>query len=205
MQKTSDNNFAHSIIEGNMTAFELLYRAEYNNLRYFVSSFTAHSDLQPEDIVQEAFLSFWASRQTLDPSKNMRAYLYTIAKNKTINALKFQTRFERGSVGQKDNDFELSVLKSEDLTSRIDALDMERIIDKTYDILKGHVREAFIFSRKHGMTYKEISEKMHVSEKSVERYITTALKIFRKRLSYYIGGLVLILASAIIFFEGIGQ
>ncbi|MCL2416927.1 MAG: sigma-70 family RNA polymerase sigma factor [Bacteroidales bacterium] len=187
-----------------MAAFELFYRTEYNNLRYFVSSFTAHSNLLPEDIVQESFLTFWTSRQALDPTKNIRAYLYTIAKNKTINALKFQTRFQRGTTGQKENDFGLTVLESEDLTSRIDALDMERIIDKTYDILKGHVRESFILSRKHGMTYQEIAKKLQVSEKSVERYMSTALKIFRRKLSHYIGVLLVFFGHCCKFFEGIG-
>jgi len=186
-----------------MTAFELFYRAEYTNLRYFVSSFVTHSHLEAEDIVQESFLAFWASRQTLDPSRNIRAYLYTIARNKTINALKFQTRFERDSIEQKEIDFGLNVLESEDLTSRIDALDMERIIDKTYDILKGPVRESFILSRKHGKTYSEIAKKLQVSEKSVERYITKALKIFRTRLSSYINVSLLVLGCAVLFFEGV--
>jgi len=187
-----------------MAAFELFYRAEYNNLRYFVSSFTTNSNLLPEDIVQESFLTFWANRHALDPAKNMRAYLYTIAKNKIINALKFQTRFQRGTIGQEEDNFELTVLESEDLTSRIDALDMERIIDKTYDILEGHVRESFILSRKHGMTYPEIARKLQVSEKSVERYMSTALKIFRRKLSHYIGVLLVFFGYCCSFFEGIG-
>jgi len=204
MREAQDkHDFTRSIIEGNKVAFELFYRAEYSNLRYFVSSFMAHSDLLPEDVVQESFLAFWTNRHGLDPTKNIRAYLYTIAKNKTINALKFQTRFQRGTIEQRENDFGLMVLESEDLTSRIDALDMERIIDKTYDILKGHVRESFVLSRKHGMTYPEIARKLKVSEKSVERYMTTALKIFRRKLSHYLG-VLLLFGYCCKSFEGIG-
>ena len=192
-------DFVRSIIEGNLTAFELFYRAEYNNLRYFVSAFVAHSTIEPDDIAQESFLAFWTNRETLDPSRNIRAYLYTIARNKTINALKFQTRFDRNSMEQKETDFGLNVLQSEDLTSRIDALDMQRIIDKTYDILDGRVRESFILSRKHGLTYPEIAKKLDVSEKSVERYMSTALKTFRKRLSYYIGVTIFIIGNIFVF------
>jgi len=185
-QTDDKHEFVLSIIEGNLNAFEMFYQTEYNNLRYFVSSFISHSNLQAEDIVQESFLAFWTSRHVLDPTRNMRAYLYTIAKNKTINALKFQSRFQGMSDKQKEVDFEIKTLESEDMTQRIDALDMERIIDKTYDILKGHVRESFILSRKHGLTYPEIARKLGVSEKSVERYISMALKVFRQKLSYYL-------------------
>jgi RNA polymerase sigma-70 factor (ECF subfamily) len=69
---------------------------------------------------------------------------------------------------------------------------MERIIDKTYDILEGHVRKSFVLSRKHGLTYPEIAKKLGVSEKSVERYISMALKIFRRKLSPYLGMFLLI-------------
>ena len=175
-----------------MPAFELFYRAEYNNLRYFVSSFITHSNEQAEDIVQESFLTFWTNRHTLDPAKNIRAYLYTIAKNKTINALKFRSRFAAITPGLLEVNFGLKTLESEDMISRIDALDMERIINKTYDILKGPVRESFILSRKYGMSYQEIARKMGTSEKSVERYISVALKIFRIKLSQYLKILLLI-------------
>ncbi|MCL2098483.1 MAG: RNA polymerase sigma-70 factor [Bacteroidales bacterium] len=175
-----------------MHSFEVFYRAEYNNLRYFVSSFITHSNQQAEDIVQETFLSFWANRRMLDPARNIRAYLYTIAKNKTINALKFQSRFATITTGLMEVNFGLKTLESADMISRIDALDMERIINKTYDILKGPVRESFILSRKYGMSYQEIAQRMGVSEKSIERYISIALKTFRQKLSRYLSVLLLI-------------
>ena len=193
--QTSDkdkHNFARSLIEGNVDSFEIFYQTEYDNLCHFVSSFITHNRQQVEDIVQESFLAFWTSRHALDPSRNIRAYLYTIAKNKTINTLKFQSRFQRTTTKQAQVDLEIKTLESEVMTSRIDALEMERIIDKTYDILEGRVRESFILSRKQGMTYPEIARQLGVSEKSVERYITTALKIFRSKLSYYFGLLLMI-------------
>ena len=180
-------DFTLLLKEGNMNSFEIFYRAEYNNLCYFVSSFMTQKSQQVEDIVQESFLSFWASRHALDPAKSIRAYLYTIARNKAINALKIRSRFTDTTLEQKEISFGVKTLESDDLTSRIDALDMGSIIAKTYNILKGPVRESFILSRERGMNYKEIAIKMGVSEKSVERFISTALKIFRKKLSRYLG------------------
>ena len=173
-----------------MKSFELFYRAEYDNLRYFVSSFITHSGLLAEDIVQETFLAFWTNRSMLDPNRNIRAYLYTIAKNKTINALKLRSRVQGITPGLMEVNFKIKTLESEDMSSRIDALNMERIINKTYNILKGPVRESFMLSRQQGMTYQEIARQMGVSEKSVERYISVALKVFRRKLSYYLGIIV---------------
>ena len=182
--------FTLSIKEGNINSFEVFYRTEYNNLCYFVSSFILHKSQMVEDIVQESFLSFWASREVLDPSQSIRAYLYTIARNKAINVLKIRSRYTNVAIEQKEIRFSIEVLESEELTSKIDALDMERIIDKTYNILKGPLREAFILSRKYGKNYREIARKMGVSEKSVERYISTALKIFRTKLSHFLPMLI---------------
>ncbi|MDR1951498.1 MAG: hypothetical protein LBP96_04630, partial [Bacteroidales bacterium] len=132
-------NFARSLIEGNINSFEMFYQTEYDNLCYFVSSFITHNRQQVEDIVQESFLAFWTSRHGLDPSRNIRAYLNTIAKNKTINTHKFLSRFQRITTKQAQVDLEIKTLESEEMTSRIDSLEMERIIDKTYDILEGRV------------------------------------------------------------------
>ena len=180
-------HFTLSIIEGNVQSFELFYRTEYDNLRYFVSSFITHGGLLAEDIVQETFLAFWTNRHMLDPGRNIRAYLYTIAKNKTINALKLRSKIQGISTALMEVNFSIKTLESEEMSSRIDALNMERIIDKTYNILKGPVRESFRLSRQQGMTYQEIALHMGVSEKSVERYISMALKVFRRKLSYYSG------------------
>jgi UDP-N-acetylmuramate dehydrogenase len=191
-QVDDKHDFVRSIIEGNTNSFELFYQTEYNNLRYFVSAFISKTNLHAEDIVQESFMAFWNSRHILDSTRNIRAYLYTIAKNKTINALKIQSRFQEITTNQMEVNFGIKTLESDDMMARIDTLDMERIIDKTYNILKGHVRESFILSRKHGMTYPEIAKKLGVSEKSVERYISMALKVFRRKLSYYLGMMLLI-------------
>jgi DNA-directed RNA polymerase specialized sigma24 family protein len=52
--------------------------------------------------------------------------------------------------------------------------------------------EAFEMSRFKGMTYTSIAEKMQVSPKSIEVYISKALKILREKLQDYLPLLLLL-------------
>jgi len=63
-------------------------------------------------------------------------------------------------------------------------------------------REAFEMNRYKGMTYVVIADKMGVSSKTIEAYISHALKILRNELKEYLPVLLLFLNS---FFDCYSQ
>ncbi len=76
-----------AIKAGSEDLFRSVYRAEYTNLLHFVNSYTRnHQDA--EDLVQETMLAIWDNRESLDPGRNLRSYIYTIARNKSLNYLR---------------------------------------------------------------------------------------------------------------------
>ena len=67
------------------------------------------------------------------------------------------------------------------------------MIDRIYLTLPDKVVTTFRLSRIDGLTYKEIAEKMNISVKMVEYYISIALKRFRTGLAHYTSALLLLL------------
>ncbi len=64
--------------------------------------------------------------------------------------------------------------------------ELEVSIGEALAKLSPNVREAFEMSRFKGMTYIAIADKMEVSTKTVESYISRALKILRIELRDYL-------------------
>ncbi len=84
-------NIPERIIEGlkrhEEDAFDFVYRA-YSGLIHHVIFFIIHDDGYAEDLTQETFIHLMKHTDTLDPSKNLKFYLVTIAKNLAFDYLR---------------------------------------------------------------------------------------------------------------------
>ena len=139
------------------------------------------------------------SLNKLDPNYSIRTYLYTIARNKTLNLLRDTARAKANTLAGQEALVNLQALNHESVTEKIDALELQKIIDRIYLALPDKVVTTFRLNRVEGLTYKEIAEKMNISVKMVEYYISIALKRFRTELAHYTNAMVLIMAVLMTF------
>ena len=63
------------IRNGDVAAFEVIFRAHYGGLCSFVRP-RVGSAAAAEEVVQEVFLRLWRGRARLDPRQSLRGYLY---------------------------------------------------------------------------------------------------------------------------------
>jgi len=185
MQTQPEELLVLAIKAGDRKMFEIFFNAEYSNVKFFVCHYVKDYS-SAEDITQETFLSIWKSREMLDVNLNLRSYLFTIARNKSLNYLRDVVSKVSDELDKIELQISINSLSGDYIISRIDALDMEHLIEQTFSILPDKIREPFILSRKFGYTYEEIAQKLGVSVKVVEHSISAALKIFRKRIKRYI-------------------
>lgn len=171
-----------AIKAGSEDVFKSVYRAEYANLVHFVSGYTRNK-LDSEDLVQETMLAIWESRASLDPGRNFRSYLYTIARNKSLNYLRDNAKHMKGSSLQESEYLINSLaLSSPSVEEEINALELQEFIDRVYLSLPEKVVNTFRMSRQDGLTYNEIAEKLGITVKVVEYHISITLKALRLKL-----------------------
>lgn len=176
------NEITLAIKAGSKDVFWSVYRAEYNNLLHFVGSYT-HNRQDAEDIVQETMLAIWDNHETIDPGKNFRSFLYTIARNKSLNYLRDNAKRLKGSSLQESETLINSMaLSSSSVDDEINALDLQGFIERIYLSLPEKVVNTFKMSRQEGLTYNEIAERMGITTKVVEYHISITLKAIRLRL-----------------------
>ena len=159
--------------EGSYEAFSDLYMHYANKLYSFALVQTRNSALS-EDIVQETFLKLWNTRGQLDCYGNVHALLFTIARNLIIDGFRKQIRqIDFEDYRQSCNKLSLLPTPDNEFINRL---------QQTKGLLSKRACQIYEMSREENMPIQEIAESLNLSSQTVKNYLTSTLKIFRKRL-----------------------
>ena len=178
---------------GSEAAFEAFFRAEFRNVVFFVSRYV-RDRAQAEDIAQESFFVLWKNRDNLDPKRNIRNYVLTIARNRALNCLRDYVARQGAMLEGREAEIHARILQSPEVEQRLEALETEEMIARVFRSLPEKAREMFFLNRQEGMTYAEIARRQGVSVKVVEYNIVLALKAFRRVFARGAGILFLLLS-----------
>jgi len=162
---------------GNEEAFELLFN-KYSGRLYYVAKQYLYDHDEILEIVQEVFFKVWANHTKIKPELPFVPYLARIAKNLLINQSKRQIieHSYLNSLSKRD------YIENEQTTDQIQYNEVRKIIDTVVESFPPKRQEVFLLSRKKGLSIKEISKQLNISESTVENHINKALKILRMQL-----------------------
>ncbi|MBP5763900.1 MAG: sigma-70 family RNA polymerase sigma factor [Bacteroidales bacterium] len=124
-----------------------------------------------EDIVLEAFVGLW---QNQDQVRDVKAYLFASVRNRCLNYLRNQRLLSSESIPEE--------LVSEDSS---DDAEVDFRIWSVLDALPEKMREAYLLSKRDGMSYDDIAVRMGVSIHTIRNQIAKASKKIRHILEKY--------------------
>lgn len=130
-----------------------------------------------EDVVQSFFVRLWEQRESLKIEDDLENYLFVSIRNASYNYLK-------SSRHQKMRESEYTMNQQEENNS----IDRKRFLKKLQEALcqlPEQCREIYCLKNMEGLTYKEIAEYLHISEKTVDVQIYRALKRLRELMVKY--------------------
>ena len=153
-------------------AFAFLYRSYwakvYNFTRLYITS-----AVDVEEIVQEVFIKIWENREALDEEQNFAGYLFITMRNLVFN---------RSRKNLNEPFYQLSVIEAVE-----ESYDIEEELDAALiSMLPPRQQEVFRLSRDEELSYREIAERLQISERTVEHHISDALKFLRKNIKLYL-------------------
>nr|WP_260856003.1 sigma-70 family RNA polymerase sigma factor [Pseudomonas psychrotolerans] len=128
------------------------------------------SEWDAADLSQETFLRLVRNPQVLGELQEPRAYLLTIGKRLLIN-LQRKRSLEQAYL---DALAELPEACAPSPEQRWVLLETLQALDELLDGLPPAVRLAFLLSQLEGLTYREIGERLQVSERTIKRYMAQA-------------------------------
>ena len=174
----ADNELVAMLQAGDSRAFEEMYRRYAAMLfRYVADKLYGREDC--EEIVQETFVWLWSHRDSLGHVTELRPYLYGIVRHKVFNHIR-HTIIRREYADYFMN-FGSNVDNSnEELTNLADVV---RVLDNSIAQLPERCQTAFRLSRIDHFPIAAIAEQMNISSRTVENYITQALKHLREAVS----------------------
>lgn len=165
--------------QGDYHAFDTIFKRYYPMLCAYAYRMVGLEDAK--EIVQEIMLWLWENRTVVVIESSLNQYLFKMAHRKALNHLtreeikiKVETAFyEQTQTILSDVDY----YQFEELSIKI----KEAIVS-----LPENYREAFMMHRFNNLSYKEISELLNVSPKTVDYRIQQALKQLRISLKDYL-------------------
>jgi RNA polymerase sigma-70 factor (ECF subfamily) len=169
-QSYPDSQLARKIRDSDSAAFKILFHRYYEPLYCFLCQRLRSSE-QAKDFIQEVFTRVWQTRERLDPKQSIKAYLYRIANNLTIDYFR-----KRASHKQYQRE------KYHQIQSHDGYIDTELSVNDAVSKLPDKLRTVFILSRYQSLTYNEIAEACKISVKTVESRMSQALRMLRNTL-----------------------
>jgi len=185
-----NSGIVEKVKSGDEVAFELLFRKYYVPLCNFANKFTSNT-AESEEIVQEVFLNIWKKRDQLKLEQEIRPYLYKSVQNLCFNFIQHQKVVDQyyavidivyQNRAEDFNTYE-SVLYSE----------LQTKVEEAISSLPTECRRIFQMSRKDGLKYAEIADKLQISVKTVETQMSRALAKLKVALKDYLTIIIMVL------------
>ena len=155
-----------------MKAYKQLYELLANGLYRFSYSLVRSAEVA-EEIVSDVFIKLWQMRSRLSEIDNLRVYLYTIARNLSLNYLDRNTDSRVIGLENLDTAAFVEGANPADLCISADlANQMRRIVQQ----LPPQCRLIFQLVREEGLRHKEVAAILGVSPFTVRNQLAIAIQ-----------------------------
>ena len=177
--------------DGDEQAFGELYERYWEVLFRHALRMTK-DQAQAEDIVQEVFIALWKRIENTELPFMVDSYLYTMVRNRFLNLVQHQT--VKTNYIQSLSDF---LQKTESVTDhKCRENQLKAKIEQEVAQLPTKMRTIFQMSRNEYKTHKEIALVLNISDKTVKKQVSNAVRILRFKL----GSIISLIYLALTFF-----
>lgn len=147
---------------------EQIFRTVAPQLRNYLY-YRCSSIERANDLVQDAFAKLWEKCKDVTPG-TAKSFLYTVAKNMMLNLVKKDNvRFSFAS------SYDGETLNNENPEYNMEYNEYKVKLEEAIASLPEGQREVFLMNRIDKLTYREIAERLEVSQKAIEKRMHKAL------------------------------
>lgn len=156
--------------------FKTLFRDYFASMCVFADHYLDDEEMA-KDVVHDVFCEIWENPMRLEHVTNMKNFLYTIVKNRSLDILRREyvrhRCAERLQLEMKENEeyFEEEILREE----------VYRMLDDAIQLLPERSREILLLKLQ-GLKNQEIADKLDISVNTVNTLKANAYKVLREQL-----------------------
>jgi RNA polymerase sigma-70 factor (ECF subfamily) len=176
--RLTDQELIAFLKEGRQLAFAEIYNRYKSHLLLHAYRMLQDGE-EAKDLVQELFAIIWAKREELKISGSLDAYLYGAIKNRILNYVAHQKVIAKYTESL-DNYIQHGTPANDEKMIEKELMVM---IENEIAQLPARMREIFELNRREGMSYKQIAEKLKISENTVKVQLHNATKTLRTKIN----------------------
>ena len=176
--------------QGDDDAFERLMSKHYRSVLNFIARFIGRP-AAAEDLTQEVFLRIYRNRSRYAPQARFRTWMFTIARNLSLNEIRRSARSEDliRRAEPDDGTNTTSNPQSGDVPGPEAELLLQERREKLHQAIAAlpeNQRTAILLRRFEGFSYAEIASVLGVSQKAVKSLLSRAKVNLKQRLAAFI-------------------
>ena len=187
LEEMSDEALIIAFNRGRSEAFAHIMSRFERPLFFFILKRVQNEEIA-RDLLQDTFMKLTQHAHRYDPKSPLSAWLYTIAKNCSIDHLR-RRRFREVSLDAplgSTEDFSFHQILRDDSPSALEVAEgheFAKRLDEALMEINPKQREIFILREVRGLKFVEIAEALDISENTVKSRMRYALESLRKQLS----------------------
>lgn len=155
-------------------AFSRLYNVYVKKIYAYALGILKSPDLA-EDVTQDTFVKLWEHAATIQTDRSLQAFLFTIARNLSLNVIKRASR----ETWISDELFAHAVYQSEDGLQYTERKQTGEFISLAVNQLPPKRKAIYELCREGGYSYKQAAEKLGIKDSTVNSQMVKALKTIK--------------------------
>lgn len=159
-------------------SFADFFEYYYDRLSRFAVTIVK-SELLAEEVVLDVYMKLWESRNTASTINKIETWLYTAVRNKAINVLKKEQRFQFDML--TGSHIRLADYKPSAENNLIEN-EMFMALNDAVQSLPSKCKIIFKLIREDGLNRNEVAEILNISVKTVDNQLAVAVKKVAERL-----------------------
>jgi RNA polymerase sigma-70 factor (ECF subfamily) len=179
--------------DGSESAFEELVLRYQGRLVTVLEHLVGSRD-QAEDLAQDVFIRVFKARRNYVAGAKFSTWLFTIANNVALNALRTRSRRhevtlrsrDSGPLGARPLDTMLSASSGQMPAKRLDKAELREVVRAALDTLNERQRIAVLLNKFEGMSYADIAQTMELTPQAVKSLLSRARNNLREVLEPYV-------------------
>lgn len=173
--ENNDEILWNGLMEGNREMFLAIYRKYYHSLLFIGLKEIKDAHLV-KDSIQQQFLYLWEKRETIQPAKNVKAYLITSFLRRLTNDWKKSGKVYNLQVACNNISSDPLPTPEESLITKDEQKHLGKHLMSHINALPARQRELIILKFYEGLPYEEIVQRTGLTHRTVYNKIHEALK-----------------------------
>lgn len=174
----TDQELADRLKSGDQAVFAEIYN-RYKGILYLHAYRMIQNKEDARDVVQELFTAIWTNRERLVIKTTLSAYLYGAIRNRVLDVIahhKIISKYTDSLQEFLDN--------GESVTdNQVREKELRNIIETEISLMPPKMRAVFELSRQYDLSHKEIATELNISDKTVKKQVSKAIKILRLKIN----------------------